>query len=345
MTPHMQLYTAHAHGFQVTTPPSAPGDIVWLDYLAPRADGVQAFIEQIATFTGVRLQTLHAQDAVNALHPSHYDGTAHYDMVVFRSLMGHEIKQVGARKTRQLQAITTQPITFFISDHALVTVQHSALAQSQTQLHAVANKVQAQCSPHELMLRFLNTQVDAYLALRQPMTEQLDRWQRELLDPRRSFNDWTALLDARLELRKLEALSEEQLDALQELREAWIEPKALPYSADEIANLRVRLSDVMEHVGRVLNHARRLEDSVESAIQLHFASVSHATNKTVSRLTVMTAIFAPMTLLSGIYGMNVPLPWQADTQAFGWIMAAMALSTVSLLAAFGGLRFWQNRRR
>jgi magnesium transporter len=345
MPTNMHLYTARADGFQRTAPPCTPNDLVWLDYLAPHADGVPAFIAQISELTGVQLQTLHAQDAVNALHPSHYDGTAHYDMVVFRSLMGHEIKQVGAKKTRQLQAITTQPITFFISDHALVTVQHSALAQSQAQLHSVASKVLTQCTPHELMLRFLNAQVDAYLALRQPMTEQLDRWQRELLDPRRSFNDWTALLDARLELRKLEALSEEQLDALQELKEAWMEPKALPYGTDEIANLRVRLSDVMEHVGRVLNHARRLEDSVESAIQLHFASVSHATNKTVSRLTVMTAIFAPMTLLSGVYGMNVPLPWQTHAQAFSWIMAAMAISTISLLATFGGLKFWQNRRR
>ncbi len=337
----MQTYVMRGTGYQAISAPPSAQEIIWLDYQAPLSSGVDAFTAEVGQITGLALQRLHAQDAANAVHPSHYDGTPQYDMVVFRSLMGHEFKSAGTKKARHLQAITTQPITFFISDRALITVQHSA----QSQLEKVALRIQTPCSPHELMLRFLNAQVDAYLALRQPMTEQLDRWQRELLDPRRSFNDWTALLDARLELRKLEALSEEQLEALQELREAWIEPQALPYSVEEIANLRVRLSDVMEHIGRVLNHARRLEESVESAIQLHFAAVSHATNKTVGRLTMMTAVFAPMTLLAGVYGMNVPLPWQTQAQAFGWIMAGMGLCAGLMMAVFGGFKLWQNHRR
>ena len=341
----MQTYLAVATGYQASDASPTPQDTVWLDYLAPSASSLEAFSAQIAQSTGLDLQRLHVQDAANPLHPSHYDGTAQYDCVVFRSLLGFEFKAAGAKKSRQLQAISTHPITFFIADRALITVQHSAQAQAHSQLAAIASKLRAPCSPHELMLRFLNTQVDAYLALRQPLTDQLDRWQRELLDPRRSFNDWTALLDARLELRKLESLSEEQLDALQELREAWAEPLALPYGSDELANLRVRLNDVMEHIGRVLSHARRLEESVESAIQLHFAAVSHATNKTVSRLTVVTAIFAPMTLLTGFYGMNVPLPWQANPQAYGWILLGMVASALLMLGIFGGLKLLQNRTR
>lgn len=38
--------------------------------------------------------------------------------------------------------------------------------------------------PDELMLRLLNAMVDRYLELRQPLTERLERWQRELLERR-----------------------------------------------------------------------------------------------------------------------------------------------------------------
>ncbi len=50
------------------------------------------------------------------------------------------------------------------------------------------------------MLRSLNAMVDRYLELRKPLTAQIDPWQRARPDPRRPFNDWLALLDARIYL-------------------------------------------------------------------------------------------------------------------------------------------------
>jgi Mg2+ and Co2+ transporter CorA len=106
------------------------------------------------------------------------------------------------------------------------------------------------------MLRMLTQMVDRSLELREPLSDRLDRWQRELIDPRRPFSNWTALLEARIELRRLENLSEGQYDALTELRDAYLEET--PDLSVSDAYL-VRLNDVMEHIQRVLHHARRLE--------------------------------------------------------------------------------------
>jgi magnesium transporter len=313
----------------------------WLACTQAEAAQTEAFIAQVLALTGVTLQPLHAQDAANVLHPSHYDGMPAYDIVVFRGLLPTTVTKPEGKQKYRLKAITTQPVTFLIADKALVTVQHS----DKVPLAAGLDKIRGAVNPHQLMLRFLNSQVDAYLALRQPLTDQLDRWQRELLDPRRAFDDWTALLDARLELRKLESLSEEQIEALNELREAWLEPQALPYDATEIANLRVRLTDICEHIERVLNHAKRLESSVESAIQLHFAAVAHQTNHTVRNLTILTGVFAPLTLLTGFYGMNVPLPWQTSPNAYEWILLGMALSAGVVLGSIMTTRFFRRTQR
>ncbi len=191
------------------------------------------------------------------------------------------------------------------------------------------------------MLRLLNSMVDRYLDLRQPMTERLDRWQRELLDPRRPFNDWGALLDARIEIRKLENLCEEQLDALQELRDSYLETTPEPQQSDAYL---VRIADVIEHIKRVLSHAQRLESSIETAVQLHFSANSHRTNQVVRTLTVITAVFAPLTLIAGIWGMNFDrIPLAHHPHGFGIVVAAMGSLAAVLLAFFWTRRFLSDR--
>ena len=163
--------------------------------------------------------------------------------------------------------------------------------------------------PEELMLRLLSGLVDRYLALRQPLTAQLETWQRNLLNPRRPFKDWTTLLEARMELRKLQHLSEEQLDAIQEWRDERLEhaePGTTRAARCQPINdaLNVRATDLVEHIQRVLNHARGQESSIDSAVQLHFSATAFRTAEIMRVLTVLTAIFMPLTLITGIFGMN-----------------------------------------
>jgi magnesium transporter len=189
------------------------------------------------------------------------------------------------------------------------------------------------------MLRLLNAMVDQYLALRQPLTGQIDRWQRALLNPRSLFNDWSALLDARIELRKLDHLCEGQRDAMQELRDYLVD------SMDGSPNSRtkdlmlVRINDVMEHITRVLTHAQRLESSIESAVQIHFSAMAHRTSEIMRTLTVITALFMPLTLITGIFGMNfAEMPLLRERSGFWITMGIMAAIVVGLL-----LFFWRKR--
>jgi Mg2+ and Co2+ transporter CorA len=202
-------------------------------------------------------------------------------------------------------------------------------------------------SPEALMLRLLNSMVDRYLELRQPLTSQLERWQRRLLDPRRPFRDWYLLLEARGELRKLEQLCEEQLDALQE----WLDERLelAPQENGQLAAsapgplsdaLQVRANDVVSHIQRVHAHARRLQDSLESAIQLHFSSTAHRTNEIMRTLTTITAIFMPLTLITGIFGMNFEFIPGLHARAGFWIaLAAMGAIALLLVAVFRARRY------
>jgi Mg2+ and Co2+ transporter CorA len=123
--------------------------------------------------------------------------------------------------------IQTWPAVFFILPRCLVTIRppDNPLVPQVRERILAANRYNQRLPalPEELMLRLLSGLVDRYLALRHPLTAQLETWQRNLLNPRRPFKDWTTLLEARMELRKLQHLSEEQLDAIQEWRDERLE--------------------------------------------------------------------------------------------------------------------------
>ena len=145
-------------------------------------------------------------------------------------------------------------------------------------------------SPADLMLRMINMMVDSYLDLRKDLSTQLDHWQAELLNPRSHFTNWSALMAARNELHTLEDLCEEQHDAMQEWLDTLRE-QALGVSQAEHDALLARARDVIEHIERVVHHVRRLENSAESAIQIHFGAQSNRTNDIMRTLTALTAIF------------------------------------------------------
>jgi len=349
---------------RVTPPlaPLAPGSFIWIDTPHDEIDrDPEAWRNQIAELADVRILDLHLLDATNLGHPSYFDATQDYDMVVFRKLTIDEVDgalriSIAPRKTDRVPAlskIVTRPVTFFLVDNALVTVspRNSRLIEQalgrlidfrgkEPEADSGSGKQKLRqgrlpARPADLMLRLLNAMVDRYLDLRQPLTDQLDRWQRDLLDPRKTFHNWGALLDARIELRKLENLCEEQRDALQEFRDNLVElmEQRSGEGRDQHNDvMQVRVNDVMEHVARVLNHTRRLQDSVESAVQLHFSATAHRTNQIIRILTVITAVFAPLTLITGIFGMNFEVMPLLQTSYGFWVtIGAMGVLTGTLL--------------
>jgi magnesium transporter len=345
---------------QVTLLQQLPGSLpdqgfLWLDAtheeVAANPDAWRAMVESVS---GVHVYDPHLSDAVNLRHPSYFDPTQEYELLVFRKLAVTDGEHGGAKTGNGLTGIATRPVTFLLMDGVLVSVH----AQGSRTIEAARVRLldyrqrpnggshgsRLPTSPTELMLRLINAMVDQYLDLRQPLSQQIERWQRALLNTERAFNNWSALLDARSELRKLDHLCEEQHDALQELRDHFVDSMHAGADRREHDLLLVRINDVMEHIARVLNHARRLEASIESAVQIHFAAMAHRTSEIMRTLTVITALFMPLTLITGIFGMNFEfMPLIKDHGGFWVTMLAMGVVVAVLLFFFRRRRYLEEQ--
>jgi Mg2+ and Co2+ transporter CorA len=310
-------------------------------------------------WAGAGLVDLHVSDLLNPQLPSHFDDTSWYDLLVFRRLAAGVGSKAAATDDgpftlaaahKALSAIDTSPVGFAVFDRVLITV-HPAdclvreyFAQRLAQ-HAKESDIRGSArlpaSPAELMLRMVNNMVDSYLELRRLLTRHFSTLQAELLASRSRFHDWQLILTSREALHLLEDTCEDQRSAIQE----WIDAlEEWPLEAHGDARherdlLRVRSRDVLEHIERVLGHVRRLEQSAEAAVQMHYSALGQRTNDIMRTLTVLTAIFLPLNLITGIFGMNfewIPLLHQQD----GFFIA------VGLMLAVGlglGIFFWRKR--
>ncbi len=311
-------------------------------------------------WTGGQLVDLHISDLLNHQLPSHYDYTSWYDIMVFRRLAAgagtasqriDEEPGTVATARKALAAIDTSPVGFALFDRVLVTVHPTDCAVRDhfaQRLMGLSGSADARGSarlpgqPADLMLRMVNHMVDSYLDLRRVLTRQLGTLQAQLLDPRSRFADWQILLESRNTLHMLEDTCEDQRSAVQEWIDAideWPEEvEALARREREL--LRVRSRDVLEHIERVLGHVRRLEQSAETAVQMHFSALSHRTNDIMRTLTVLTAIFLPLNLITGFFGMNFDaLPLIHSATGIWVALGMMAAVGVGLLVFFRRQRY------
>lgn len=322
---------------------------------------VQAALQR---WTGGQLVDLHVSDLLNNQLPSHFDYTSWYDVLVFRrlaagagteSLFVDDSRGTVASARKALKGIDTSPVGFAIFDRVLITVHPADCAVREhfaSRLAAMAAGPEARVGARlpngsaDLMLRMVNHMVDSYLDLRRLLTRQLGYLQQELLDPRSRFDDWAMLLESRNALHMLEDTCEDQRSAVQE----WID--ALDEWPDEPAKdkrrerelLRVRSRDVLEHIERVLTHVRRLEHSAETAVQMHFSALGHRTNTIMRTLTALTAIFLPLNLITGFFGMNFEfLPLIHNSSGVWVAVLMMAVVVVGLVLMFRRNRYLGSR--
>lgn len=115
------------------------------------------------------------------------------------------------------------------------------------------------------------------------------------------------------------------LDSLEERRWSFIK---------EEEDMDVYFGDIGDHLDKIWD---MLEDYREQVDNLSDASnwlTSHNIQEGMRVLAILAAIVAPMAVISGIYGMNVPLPWGDSSWGLPIILVIMLLVTGLMLFVF-----------
>ncbi len=106
-------------------------------------------------------------------------------------------------------------------------------------------------------------------------------------------------------------------------------PEALELYFDDIVDAAERIWDLLDNYKEVVE---ALEDTNESVI-------SHRQNDVLRVLTIISVTLLPLTLITGIFGMNVDFPGFGTAAAFWVIVGAMVTAGIAALAFFR-LKHW-----
>lgn len=326
----------------------------WIDYT--RDDVVhksEQWLQDIFQKTELSLNEFHLNDILNLEHPCTLDVMDDYELLIFRKLITPD-DQIATGESaleahEKVFGLATTPVSFIFTPTVLVTVREQGNKSIEHYLERINNSMKRPSDdqtrtrrlpkhPLDLSLRLLNGMIDGYLDLRVPLTRRVEYWQQELLQGHRRFTKWHQLLQENMAFQQIESLCEEQIETLQELRDEIVDNyqhligKKLSDAKDTAL---VRVDDIASHIERIQKHTSRLRSAIQSAMDLHFSAIANQTNENMRILAIITAIFAPLTLLTGIYGMNFEyIPGLKSPDGFWFMVALMIITTLILLYYF-----------
>jgi magnesium transporter len=98
--------------------------------------------------------------------------------------------------------------------------------------------------------------------------------------------------------------------------------------------LELYFDDIVDAAERIWDLLDNYKEVVEALEQTNESVISHRVNRILQILTIFSVVLLPLTLISGIFGMNVDFPGFGTHEAFWVIVGAMAVTIVGMVGFF-----------
>lgn len=282
-------------------------NLQWIDVNRP--------VTEFLKYTAHPFHRHHQIDLANNRHPPSFEHSESYELLIFRNIDNRF--EVIEPKTRS--------VAFILIDNTIATIHDEDDAIfSKLYKKWVSKELKRPKDVVSLLHLLLDEISDSFLAIREPLVNQVSDWQRKLLDPNDPYNDWQVIMKVKSSLRALNT----NLELQREVLARWRENTRYELNASNT----IRFNDLDSHLARIERLASGISSDLDSLTQIYFASIGQKTNSTMQILAVLSAIFLPLNLIAGIFGMNfVYIPLLNNPWGIAIAIASMLLVSISLL--------------
>jgi magnesium transporter len=177
-----------------------------------------------------------------------------------------------------------------------------------------------------LLYKIVDDSVDYGFPMLRKMGNKLDRVEEEIFEEQAGediVRDISNVKQEIINFRKIVRPQRQVLRDLEKIKRRFLAEDHELYF-DDVVDASERIWDMLENYKEVVE---ALEETNESVI-------THRLNNILRILTVFSVVFLPLTLISGIWGMNVRVPGEGHIEAFWVILGVMLGLLVSMLAFF-----------
>lgn len=263
----------------------------------------------------------HPLSTEDALQASHHPKVESYGSYLYVVLHGIDFKQPE-------HAFETADIDFFLGRNYLVTV-HDGRRRSIAEVAELCDRsdMPLREGPVALMHRIVDRQVEHY----RPEVEELESWLDEIESRvvKGTREELTGeILAVKRDIASMRRVVIPQRDVVGRLAR-----REFDLIGQEHA---YRFRDVYDQLVRLADEAIMFQDRVTGILDAHLASVSNQLALISKVLAGIAVIFGPLTVVTGMFGMNVMLPRfpGGDAAQFWWILGVMGTLTAAIYYAF-----------
>jgi magnesium transporter len=291
---------------------AASGVILWVDLAAP------SIPESLILSDTFAFHPLAVEDAMSERQ---YPKVEAYDGYLYVILHGINFQ-------RHEVCFATHDTDFFLGPNYLVTV-HDGTSRSIQELrdHAPKNPKLLAEGPVSLFHHIVDAMVDHYRPEIDKLEERIDALEeRVFADPSPDFA--RVILKEKRDVALLRRIVTPQRDVVSRL--------ARREFVDISTEMSFRFRDVYDHLVRITDDSLTFQDRITGILDAHLSNVSNRLNEVMKVLTIVSVIFLPLMLLTGAYGMNVPLPHLpgGENAQFWWLVGICVVVSVGMLAYF-----------
>jgi magnesium transporter len=293
------------------------GYFVWVDLQSPTESEARVLYEPFG------FHELAIEDALREIQTPKVESYGDYLYLIL-----HGIDFEAAKHT-----FATHEVDIFLGEQFLVTV-HDDFSRSVARLLDVCprNDFVLAEGPAALLHRIVDSMVDNYRPEVEKLEARLDEIEDHIFNQPTS-GDVRQILGLKRDVTSLRRVVTPQRDVAGRLAR-----REFPQISE---SLSYRFRDVYDHLVRLADESTLYHDRVTSLLDAHLSFTSNRLNQVMKRLTVISTIFLPLTVLTGMYGMNVGLPHFPGGEAaqFWWIFGIMLVVAFSMLWVFRRDRF------
>lgn len=284
--------------------------MLWLDIEGHLTDGMQARLTELGC------HPLAITEMERERQPPKVHEFSENTFILFRGIIQLDEQLV----------LTPQQIGHFVGERYLITI-HRGESLSIDRLWAEIQDDSTQPTPGSIALQIMDYASERYLQKILAFEDHLGELEDSLL-ARPSDSVMAELVGYRSELRKLRRIFNYHHRLVEEIIQE--EPRHLGTGKHQYQHRWRALRDRCERLFSLTGMYYEIcGDLVEGYISIS----SHELNTTMKILTIITAIFVPLSFLAGLYGMNFEYMPELHLR-HGYFFALGAMATTALLLIY-----------
>lgn len=233
--------------------------------------------------------------------------------------------------------LRTGHVNFFIGKDFLVVLHDEKTTQIDKIFESCQGSLKARemyliNGPFHLLYLIVNTLIDSTFHVMKEVATSIDDINLHLLQNYSPLRIVEEISATRRNLVLFKSILSPALDIFKELRS----DKYKEFGEFD----SVSYSSLSDHIRKILYRLEGSSELLDGIARSHESLLTAKTNETIKVLTMFTAILLPLTLLTGIYGMNVMgLPGAETKGTLTVLSLIMTIIAVSMILAFK-IRRW-----